>query len=95
MSLSEELGVNLREVGKEPLFLGTCAVMKLVECFRYLDDLRKILRSQVDKCLGKSCQVISCAHDALWLPLQIGHQESEGCVGDSGCQDGELISCEI
>jgi len=75
-SLCEELWVHLGKVGQEPLLLCTGTLMKLTEYLRDLDDLRKMLRSQVGKSLGESCQVISNTRGALRLLLQVGHQES-------------------
>lgn len=46
-SLCEELRVDLRKVDQEPLLLCTGTLMKLGEYLRDLDDLRKMLRSQV------------------------------------------------
>ena len=56
--------------------------MKLGEDLRDLDDLRKMLRSQVGESLGKSCQMVSYTRGTLRLPLKTGYQEGEGCMSD-------------
>ena len=81
-SLCEELWVDFRKVDQESLLLCTGTLMKLGEYLRDLDDLRKMLRSQVGESLGKSCQMVSYTRGALRLPLQSGYQEGEGCMSD-------------